>query len=77
MGFDEIVSMIVNNGVGVTCIVYFMFRDYHFMQKLTDTLASLTSALNELQNVTRLIDEERSKHDDNRGNETGINRLTR
>lgn len=77
MGIDDILSMVVNNGVGVTCIVYFMFRDYHFMQKLTDTLASLTAALNELQSLTRVIDEERSTKNDNRGNESGINRLTR
>ena len=60
MGFDDIVSMIVNNGVGVACIVYFMFRDYHFMQKLTDTLASLTAALEQLQDVTKIVEEERS-----------------
>ena len=48
MNFDEIVSLLVNNGVGVACIAYFMFRDYHFMQKLTETIASLNATLEEL-----------------------------
>lgn len=63
MGIDEIVSLFVNNGVGVACIVYFMFRDYHFMQKLTDTLASLTAALEQLQHLTKEVETERSNHD--------------
>lgn len=45
MGIDDFVSLIVNNGVGVACIVYFMFRDYHFMQKLTDILSELNTTL--------------------------------
>lgn len=49
MGFEDIVNMIVNNGVGVACIVYFMFRDYHFMQKLSDAISSLNSTLGELK----------------------------
>lgn len=52
MAMDDFVSLVVNNGIGVACIIYFMFRDYHFMQKLTDTLASLTAVLQTLQAVT-------------------------
>lgn len=54
MGFEDIVSMIVNNGVGVACIVYFMFRDYHFMQKLSDAISSLNATLGELKNEREL-----------------------
>ena len=49
MGFDEIVALLVNNGVGVACIGYFMFRDYHFMQKLSDAIATLNATLEEFK----------------------------
>lgn len=45
MGFDEIIALIINNGIGIACIVYFMFRDYKFMQRLSDLLSSLQTAL--------------------------------
>lgn len=45
MGFDEIIALIINNGIGIACIVYFMFRDYRFMQRLSDLLSSLQTAL--------------------------------
>ena len=54
MGFDEIVALLVNNGVGVACIAYFMFRDYHFMQKLSDAISSLNATLGELKNEREL-----------------------
>lgn len=41
----ELLDFMVNNGVGVVCIAYFMFRDYHFMQKLTATLSTLQTTL--------------------------------
>lgn len=45
MGFDEIIALVINNGIGIACIVYFMFRDYKFMQRLSDLLSSLQTAL--------------------------------
>lgn len=35
---DEIVTMIMNNGITVVILAYFIFRDYKFMQKLDSTL---------------------------------------
>lgn len=49
MALDEIVSLFVNNGIGIACIIYFMYRDYKFMQKITDLLAGLHSTLEELK----------------------------
>ena len=46
MGLDEIVSIFVNNGIGVACIVYFIFRDYKFMTTLNDTLSTLKESVN-------------------------------
>ena len=51
---EDIVSIIVNNGAMVGCLIYFMFRDYQFMttidKSLTsvdDTLATIKDLLNE------------------------------
>lgn len=49
MNFEQIIDIISNNGVGIACIIYFMLRDFKFMEKLTDTVASLNSTLEELQ----------------------------
>lgn len=54
MGFDEIVALLVNNGIGVACIAYFMFRDYHFMQKLSDAISSLNATLDEFKSEREL-----------------------
>lgn len=64
MGFDEIVALLVNNGVGVACIAYFMFRDYHFMQKLSDAISSLNATLEEIKCERELqerLEDEREK----------------
>lgn len=44
---ENIIDLIVSNGIGVACIVYFMFRDYKFMTTLQQTLTTLedTTAL--------------------------------
>ena len=59
MSFEDIISLLVNNGIGVVCIIYFMYRDYHFMQKLTDALASLTATLDQLRVLTNDLENER------------------
>lgn len=38
---ENIIDLIVSNGIGVACIVYFMFRDYKFMGTLQQTLTTL------------------------------------
>ena len=48
---EQIIDMIVNNGIGVACIVYFMFRDFQFMKSLTEALASLDKTLNDLNKI--------------------------
>lgn len=70
---DQIVNLILNNGVGVACIAYFMFRDYKFMQKLSDAFAGLKATLESLEKVNSRLTEiagqvennERSNRDDN------------
>lgn len=70
---DQIVNLILNNGIGVACVAYFMYRDCKFMQKLSDAFASLKATLESLEKVnTRLTaiaskveNFERSNKDDN------------
>lgn len=38
---EEIVNLIVSNGIGVACICYFMFRDYKFQDTISKTLTQL------------------------------------
>lgn len=38
---NDIIDLIVSNGIGVACIVYFMLRDYKFMDTMQKTLTSL------------------------------------
>lgn len=41
MEMPDVVNLIVNNGVAIAVIVYFMFRDFKFMGKLSDSLQEL------------------------------------
>ena len=40
---ENIIDLLVNNGIGVACLVYFMVRDYKFVNKINDTLAVVES----------------------------------
>lgn len=46
----EWLNVIENYGIGIACIVYFMFRDYKFTTELTKSLASLNAVLKALEN---------------------------
>lgn len=47
---NGIIDLIVSNGIGVACIVYFMFRDWKFMSTLQDTLSSLRDSTDLIRN---------------------------
>lgn len=36
---NDIINIFANNGVGVACLIYFMFRDYKLMSDLKETMA--------------------------------------
>lgn len=42
---QDIIDLIVSNGIGVACIVYFMFRDYKFMDSMNRTLQALNESV--------------------------------
>ena len=43
---ENIIDLIISNGIGVACIVYFMFRDYKFMGTMQQTLTTLEDTTN-------------------------------
>lgn len=48
---EDFINLIVNNGIGVACIGYFMYRDYKFMQKISDLLSALNATLDQLRGL--------------------------
>lgn len=50
MDFQDVISLLVNNGIGIVCIIYFMLRDYKYMAKLTDVISELNATLKLLKN---------------------------
>ena len=63
MDVENIVSLIVNNGVAVGLLVYFVYRDNKFMNQLSVTLATLQKSVD---SVKRLL-EKRDKESDSNG----------
>lgn len=45
MDFQDVISLLVNNGIGIVCIIYFMLRDYKYMARLTDVISELNATL--------------------------------
>lgn len=45
MEINQFMDLIINNGIGVVCIAYFMFRDYKFMNKITELMQSIQDTL--------------------------------
>lgn len=58
MEIDSLTTLIVNNGVAVAVIAYFMFRDYKFMDELQRTLQSLVNTVDMLKTFVSLKDGE-------------------
>lgn len=57
---DDIVNLIVSNGIGVACITYFMFRDWKFMSTMQETLVALRESLDVIEKF--LIEEGRGNN---------------
>jgi hypothetical protein len=49
MSLEDMISLFVNNGIGVVCIAYFIVRDYKFMNTLNATLKSLEDSVKLIQ----------------------------
>lgn len=46
---DEVLSIIVNNGVAVGVLVYFIYRDNKYINTLVATLTKLESGIDTIQ----------------------------
>lgn len=51
MGINEVVSLIVNNGVAVGLLAYFVYRDNKFMNSLNITLKSLQTSVESVKDM--------------------------
>lgn len=47
---DNIVNLIVNNGVAVGVVIYFLYRDFKWNTELLKTLTTIQVTLEELSN---------------------------
>lgn len=57
---SDIIDLVISNGIGVACIVYFMFRDYKFMDTMQKTLSSLNESVSLIEKYF-IEDKEREK----------------
>lgn len=46
---NDIVNLIVNNGVAVVVVAYFLFMNYKYFDKLTATLTEVSMTLRDIQ----------------------------
>ena len=49
----ELADLIVNNGVAVVVVVFFMYRDLKFMTTLQTTLTTLVNTIEELKDAIK------------------------
>ena len=45
MGMETLVNLIMNSGVSIVVIVYFMFRDFKFIQQLNTNIQKMIDVL--------------------------------
>lgn len=53
MELTELVKLIVDNGVTIIVISYFMFRDYKFQNTLVTTLQTLVDTVDTLKEMIK------------------------
>lgn len=46
---QEIINLIVTNGMAVVIIAYFLFKDYKFNEQIIDVLGEMKEVLTELK----------------------------
>jgi hypothetical protein len=61
MDVETIVSLIVNNGVAVGLLAYFVYRDNKFMNQLTVTLTTLQKSVDSVKRLLEKNDKESDK----------------
>lgn len=54
---EPIINLLVNNGIGVGCILYFIYRDNKFNETLTTTLTKLEESINLCKDLLKRMDD--------------------
>lgn len=47
--FEEMVNLVVSNGMSVVIIAYFLFKDYKFNEQIINVLGEVKEVLTELK----------------------------
>ena len=63
MEIENIVSVIINNGVAVSLLAYFVYRDNKFMSSLDVTLKTLQTSVDSVRDLLEQKVEKRDKDD--------------
>ena len=63
MEIENIVSVIINNGVAVSLLAYFVYRDNKFMSSLDVTLKTLQTSVDSVRDLLEKKVEKRDKDD--------------
>ena len=53
MEVNEIVNLIVNNGVAVAMVVYFAIRDWKLNSRIQETLVTLVDTVDTLKDIVK------------------------
>lgn len=62
---QDIINVIINNGAAVGLLIYFVFRDYKYINNLTTAITTLQLTVNELRSDIETIRKERLNNADN------------
>lgn len=61
MDIEQIVSVLVNNGAAIGCLIYFMVYNSKEQEKTQEILNNLEKSINELTVIVKLLSEEITK----------------
>lgn len=64
MEIQELANLILNSGVSIAVIGYFMFRDFKFMNQLQSTLVTLVDTVNSLNICVRELSRKEEQYGD-------------
>lgn len=60
---NDLVNIIVNNGVAVGVVIYFLIMNYKYFDKLTSTLTEITLTLKDIQDDIKGVNTNEKKRD--------------
>lgn len=58
---ENIVNLMVNNGVAIVVVGYFLFTNYKFNEKLISTLTEITVTLKDIQDDLKGVKDNEKK----------------